>query len=106
MCAGYVACGEPAVAIVYHRRDHRSYYMCSRCADHNVRNRGGLLLERKETMKKAEVKIDTTYLVKVSGKLVPVRRYPARRRTAAGLAATRRPDGRSGFVARAGCVRN
>ena len=46
--AGYVACGEPAVAIVYHRRDHRSYYMCSRCADHNVRNRGGLLLRERK----------------------------------------------------------
>jgi len=46
--AGYVACGEPAVAIVYHRRDHRSYYMCSQCADHNVRNRGGLLLRERK----------------------------------------------------------
>jgi hypothetical protein len=37
----YVPCGQPASTIVYHERDRRGYYMCSGCADHNVRNRGG-----------------------------------------------------------------
>jgi hypothetical protein len=37
----YIACGVPAVTIVRHDKDRRSYYMCGPCADHNVRNRGG-----------------------------------------------------------------
>jgi putative hemolysin len=40
----YIPCGAPAVAIVYHDRDKRSYYMCVPCADHNCRNRGGRLM--------------------------------------------------------------
>jgi hypothetical protein len=36
----YIPCGAPAVAIVRHDKDRRSYYMCAPCADHNVRNRG------------------------------------------------------------------
>lgn len=41
----YIACGRPAKAIVRHDKDRRSYYMCEMCADHNVRNRGGKLME-------------------------------------------------------------
>ena len=40
-CSFYVPCCRPAVAIIYHERDRRGYLMCSGCADHNVRNRGG-----------------------------------------------------------------
>ena len=40
----YIACGQPAVAIVYHEKDRRGYYMCEMCACHNVRNRGGKLV--------------------------------------------------------------
>ena len=40
----YVPCGERAVALVWHDRDRRAYLMCLPCADHNLRNRGGLLL--------------------------------------------------------------
>ena len=40
----YIPCFAPAVAIVYHDRDRRGYYMCAPCADHNVRNRGGKLI--------------------------------------------------------------
>ncbi len=43
----YFPCGEPAVAIVYHDRDRRGYYMCLPCTDHNVRNRDGYLLSVK-----------------------------------------------------------
>lgn len=38
----YVPCGKPTVKSVYHRRDNKSYAMCVVCADHNIRNRGGL----------------------------------------------------------------
>lgn len=37
----YIPCDEPATTIVYHERDRRGYYMCSGCASHNIRNRGG-----------------------------------------------------------------
>ncbi len=37
----YLPCGEKAVAIIYHERDKRGYFMCAGCASHNVRNRGG-----------------------------------------------------------------
>lgn len=40
----YIPCAKPAVAIIYHRRDGRGYYMCDGCADHNIRNRDGLLV--------------------------------------------------------------
>jgi hypothetical protein len=39
--ASYLACGTPAVALIYHERDRRGYLMCAGCADHNVRNRSG-----------------------------------------------------------------
>jgi hypothetical protein len=42
----YIPCGQPAVAVVRHDKDRRSYYMCAPCADHNVRNRGGKLVRR------------------------------------------------------------
>jgi hypothetical protein len=40
----YIPCGARAVAIVYHHRDLRGYYMCLPCADHNCRNRDGVLI--------------------------------------------------------------
>jgi hypothetical protein len=43
--ATYIPCCAPAVAIVYHDRDRRGYYMCLPCADHNIRNRGGKLVK-------------------------------------------------------------
>lgn len=39
----YIPCGNIATSIVHHTKDKRSYYMCYTCADHNVRNRGGVL---------------------------------------------------------------
>lgn len=39
--ASYIPCGRPAVAIIYHERDKRGYFMCQSCAYHNVCNRGG-----------------------------------------------------------------
>lgn len=39
--SNYIPCTRPAVAIIYHERDRRGYYMCDGCADHNVKNRGG-----------------------------------------------------------------
>lgn len=38
----YVPCGAPATKQVYHRKDNKTYAMCAGCADHNVRNRGGV----------------------------------------------------------------
>jgi len=40
----YIACGAPAVALVWHERDKRAYPMCKACAWHNLCNRGGRLL--------------------------------------------------------------
>jgi hypothetical protein len=40
----YIPCMAPAVAVVWHERDAKAYTMCLGCADHNVRNRGGVLL--------------------------------------------------------------
>lgn len=51
--AFYIPCGAPAVAIVHHEKDGRSYYMCAPCADHNVRNRGGRLISTKEVPRHA-----------------------------------------------------
>lgn len=42
--AAYVPCGAPATSIVRHDKDGRSYLMCTPCADHNLRNRGGKLV--------------------------------------------------------------
>lgn len=39
-----IDCGRPSVAIVWHNKDQRAYRMCDMCADHNVTNRGGILL--------------------------------------------------------------
>jgi hypothetical protein len=44
----YIPCGGDAVAIVYSERDSRGYLMCSGCADHNIRNRGGKLVTAKD----------------------------------------------------------
>lgn len=38
----YIPCGQPANKLVFHRRDAATYHMCEGCADHNIRNRGGL----------------------------------------------------------------
>lgn len=37
----YVPCGRPAVKIVDNGDEH-PYWMCFNCADHNIRNRGGI----------------------------------------------------------------
>ena len=42
----YIPCGAPSGFLVYHRKDGRAYRMCFQCADHNVRNRGGVLVGR------------------------------------------------------------
>ena len=45
----YIRCLKPASAIIWHNRDRKAYPMCPMCADHNHRNRGGILLvEQKE----------------------------------------------------------
>lgn len=40
----YIPCGQPALALVWHNGDAKAYFMCVGCADHNVRNRGVVLL--------------------------------------------------------------
>lgn len=37
----YIPCDQPAVRLVFHARDNKTYRMCAMCADHNIRNRGG-----------------------------------------------------------------
>lgn len=41
-----IECGRPAVALI-DNGDETPYLMCAGCADHNVRNRGGMILARK-----------------------------------------------------------
>lgn len=43
-----IDCGAPAEVIIWHNKDRRAYAMCFGCADHNIRNRGGIELARKE----------------------------------------------------------
>ena len=43
-----IDCGKPAEVIVWHNGDRRAWAMCLACADHNLRNRGGIELARKE----------------------------------------------------------
>lgn len=40
-----IACGKSVTAQVYHPRDNRTYAMCTNCANHNIANRGGKLVE-------------------------------------------------------------
>lgn len=47
----YIPCNGPAVAIVHHDKDRRSYYMCAGCASHNIHNRGGKLVRVKHDWK-------------------------------------------------------
>jgi hypothetical protein len=43
----YLRCGKPAVAVVQHRgRSEGPYDLCEACADHNVRNRNGYVVEQ------------------------------------------------------------
>jgi hypothetical protein len=44
----YIPCGQPAIAIIWHNKDKRAYPMCLGCADHNVKNRRGIELARKD----------------------------------------------------------
>ncbi len=46
-----VPCGRPGAKVVFHQHDGRNVYvMCDSCADHNIRNRGGIeLIERAES---------------------------------------------------------
>jgi hypothetical protein len=42
-------CGRPGAKVVFHQHDGRNVYvMCDGCADHNIRNRGGIELVPKE----------------------------------------------------------
>ena len=45
-----VPCGAPGAKVVFHQHDGRLVYvMCLPCADHNIRNRGGVeLVEAQE----------------------------------------------------------
>ena len=40
----FIPCGKKAVALVKNN-DHKAYYMCAMCADHNVNNRGAKIVE-------------------------------------------------------------
>ena len=40
----YIPCMQPATALVYHDKEKATYHMCVGCADHNVINRGALLV--------------------------------------------------------------
>ena len=44
-----VPCGQPGAKVVFHQRDGRHVYvMCLPCADHNIKNRGGIELVEKQ----------------------------------------------------------
>jgi hypothetical protein len=40
----YLPCGEPATQLVLSEHGSRLYPMCAGCADHNIRNRGAVLV--------------------------------------------------------------
>lgn len=40
----YIPCGDDATKLVLSDRGTRLYFMCEPCADHNVRNRGAILV--------------------------------------------------------------
>ena len=43
-----IPCGQPGAKIIFHQHDGRNVYvMCLPCADHNIRNRGGVELVQK-----------------------------------------------------------
>jgi len=44
----FIPCGDRATSIVWHNKDKRAYAMCFGCADHNVKNRGGIELAAKD----------------------------------------------------------
>jgi hypothetical protein len=44
----YIPCGKQASSIIWHNKDRRAYAMCFGCADHNVKNRGGIELAAKD----------------------------------------------------------
>ncbi len=45
-----VPCGQPGAKVVFHQHDGRNVYvMCLPCADHNIRNRGGVELVEVES---------------------------------------------------------
>jgi len=44
----FIPCGKPATSLVWHNKDKRAYPMCDMCADHNIKNRGGIELAKKE----------------------------------------------------------
>ncbi len=41
----YIRCEKPAQMLVLHYRDQKAYPMCLPCGDHNVMNRGGVLIQ-------------------------------------------------------------
>jgi hypothetical protein len=43
----YIPCGASATSIIWHNKDRKAYAMCDMCADHNVKNRGGIVLAKK-----------------------------------------------------------
>jgi len=43
-----IDCGASAEVIIWHNGDNRAYAMCFACADHNITNRRGIELARKE----------------------------------------------------------
>lgn len=52
----YLPCGAPGAAAVWHAKDRRVYVMCGPCTDHNVHNRGGVLVaKRAAVVEKAPV---------------------------------------------------
>ena len=54
----YIPCGVPATTVVYHDRDKRSYNMCTCCAEHNLRNRGGKLISSTDAIILKRYKIE------------------------------------------------
>ncbi len=42
----YIPCNKPAENFVSYPRDKREYRMCAACTDHNVKNRGAVLLRK------------------------------------------------------------
>jgi hypothetical protein len=61
----YIPCCRPAVTVIKNG-DRRPYYMCAPCADHNVYNRGAVVLTKLTVNQKAQLKIALPYDQKIA----------------------------------------
>ena len=58
----FIACAAPAVAMVYHSREGKAFAMCAGCAEHNVRNRGAMLLQAADNQAELRARLNENFI--------------------------------------------